>query len=131
MLGPKGSVETDRSCYWWSLLATTVQFEPYSARKISKNTKWTTQFHLLERQCAISRCNKQRCLNETNVVGARMESPGFIGSFLVNTARTTRYTLLEEVQKFVDEWIDSKNKYFYRRGLHLLPKRWTKVVENR
>lgn len=43
----------------------------------------------------------------------------------------TRFSNVKEVQKFVDEWIDSKNKYFYRRGFHLLPERWTKVVENR
>ncbi|EZA48043.1 hypothetical protein X777_14316 [Ooceraea biroi] len=33
----------------------------------------------------------------------------------------------EEVRKFVDEWINSKEESFYR---HLLPERWEKVIEN-
>lgn len=34
----------------------------------------------------------------------------------------------EEVKKWVDSWFASKDESFYRRGIHLLPERWEKVV---
>lgn len=33
-----------------------------------------------------------------------------------------------EVTKWVAEWINSKNKPFYRHGIQLLPERWEKVI---
>jgi len=35
----------------------------------------------------------------------------------------------EEVRKFVKNWINSKEESFYR-GIHFLPERWEKVIEN-
>jgi len=28
----------------------------------------------------------------------------------------------------IDDWIASKNEAFFRRGIHMLPERWEKVV---
>ncbi|KMQ92519.1 transposase [Lasius niger] len=42
----------------------------------------------------------------------------------------THFSSYEEVQKWVDEWIASKDIAFYRHGIALLPERWEKVVEN-
>lgn len=40
----------------------------------------------------------------------------------------THFRKVEEVQKWVDDWIASKPTEFFRRGIHLLPERWEKVV---
>ncbi|EFN81423.1 hypothetical protein EAI_02874, partial [Harpegnathos saltator] len=29
-----------------------------------------------------------------------------------------------------ENWINSEREFFYYRGIHLLPERWEKVVEN-
>jgi len=42
----------------------------------------------------------------------------------------THFFTYEEVQKWMDEWIASKDITFYHHGIVLLPKRWEKVVEN-
>jgi len=42
----------------------------------------------------------------------------------------TYFSNYEEVQKWMDEWIASKDIAFYRRGITLLPEKWEKVVEN-
>jgi histone-lysine N-methyltransferase SETMAR len=36
----------------------------------------------------------------------------------------------EEIKKWLDEWIASKQEEFFYRGIHLLPERWAKVVAN-
>ena len=42
----------------------------------------------------------------------------------------TRFGNVEEVQKFIDNFIQSKSKDFFHRGIHLLSERWEKVVKN-
>ena len=34
----------------------------------------------------------------------------------------------KEAKKWIDSWIASKDMYFFRRRIHILPKRWEKVV---
>lgn len=41
-----------------------------------------------------------------------------------------RFHSFEETEKWVDSWIASKDKSFFRRGIQLLPERWEKVVSN-
>ncbi|EGI62127.1 Mariner Mos1 transposase, partial [Acromyrmex echinatior] len=36
----------------------------------------------------------------------------------------------EDVEKWVSEWIASKNESFFRRGIRLLLERWEKVIAN-
>ena len=36
----------------------------------------------------------------------------------------------EDIQKWLDSWIASKDELFYRDGFRALPKRWAKVVAN-
>jgi len=36
----------------------------------------------------------------------------------------------EEIQKWMNEWISSKDIAFYHRGIVRLPERWEKIVEN-
>jgi len=40
----------------------------------------------------------------------------------------THFRNYEDVQKWIDEWIASKDQSFYRRGIYLLPKRWKKCI---
>ncbi|KAG5325824.1 MOS1T transposase, partial [Pseudoatta argentina] len=40
-----------------------------------------------------------------------------------------RFHSYEEAQKWIDSWIASK-VMFFRRGIHVLPERWEKVVES-
>ncbi|KAG5325828.1 MOS1T transposase, partial [Pseudoatta argentina] len=40
-----------------------------------------------------------------------------------------RFHSYEEAQKWIDSWIASKDMSFSRRGIHVLPERWSKVVE--
>jgi len=42
----------------------------------------------------------------------------------------THFSSYKEVQKWVDEWIASKDTTFYCRGIALLPERWNKVIAN-
>ncbi|KAG5327098.1 MOS1T transposase, partial [Pseudoatta argentina] len=41
-----------------------------------------------------------------------------------------RFHSYEEAQKWIDSWIVSKDTSFFRRGIHVLPERWSKVVES-
>ncbi|KAG5319173.1 MOS1T transposase, partial [Pseudoatta argentina] len=40
-----------------------------------------------------------------------------------------RFHSYEEAQKWIDSWIASKDMSFFRRGIHVLPEIWSKVVE--
>jgi len=40
----------------------------------------------------------------------------------------TRFRNAEEVQKWIDEWITSKDKSFYRRGIKLLPRDGKRLI---
>jgi [histone H3]-lysine36 N-dimethyltransferase SETMAR len=42
----------------------------------------------------------------------------------------THFSNYVQVQKWMDEWLASKDSSFYRRGIQLLPERWEKVIEN-
>lgn len=39
-----------------------------------------------------------------------------------------RFTSYEDTKNWVDSWITSKDKEFFRRGIRMLPERWEKVV---
>ncbi|KAG5318377.1 MOS1T transposase, partial [Pseudoatta argentina] len=41
-----------------------------------------------------------------------------------------RFHSYEEAQKWIDSWIVSKDMSFFRRGIHVLPERWEKVVSS-
>ncbi|KAG5315660.1 MOS1T transposase, partial [Pseudoatta argentina] len=41
-----------------------------------------------------------------------------------------RFHSYEEAQKWIDSWIASKDMSFFRRGIHVLPEKWSKVVES-
>ncbi|KAG5316036.1 MOS1T transposase, partial [Pseudoatta argentina] len=41
-----------------------------------------------------------------------------------------RFRSYEEAQKWIDSWIASKDMSFFRRGIHVLPERWEKVVSS-
>ena len=34
----------------------------------------------------------------------------------------------EDIKKWLDSWIASKDEHFYRNGIQALPERWAKVV---
>ena len=36
----------------------------------------------------------------------------------------------EDIEKWLDSWIASKDEHFYRNGIRALPERWAKVVAN-
>ena len=38
------------------------------------------------------------------------------------------FTSYEDTKNCIDDWIASKNEAFFRRGIHMLPERWEKVV---
>lgn len=38
------------------------------------------------------------------------------------------FSSYEETKKWVESWIASKDEQFFRRGIHLLPERWEKVI---
>jgi len=50
--------------------------------------------------------------------------------YATRTYGHTHFFCYEEVQKWVDKWIASKDTVLYHRGIALLPERWEKVVEN-
>lgn len=39
-----------------------------------------------------------------------------------------RFTSYQDTKNWVDSWIASKDKEFFRRGIRMLPERWEKVV---
>ncbi|KAG5307599.1 MOS1T transposase, partial [Pseudoatta argentina] len=41
-----------------------------------------------------------------------------------------KFTSYEDCTKWFDSWISSKDEQFFRRGIHSLPERWSKVVES-
>ena len=36
----------------------------------------------------------------------------------------------EDIEKWLDSWIASKDEHFYRNGIRALPERWANVVAN-
>lgn len=40
----------------------------------------------------------------------------------------THFRNYEDVRKWIDEWIASKDQSFYRSGIHLLLQRWEKCI---
>jgi len=38
------------------------------------------------------------------------------------------FTSYEDIKNCIDDWIASKNEVFFRRGIHMLPERWEKIV---
>lgn len=40
------------------------------------------------------------------------------------------FNSFEDVKKWVDEWIASKDESFFRRGIRMLPERWEKIIAN-
>jgi len=38
------------------------------------------------------------------------------------------FTSYEDTKNCIDDWIASKDEMFFRRGTHMLPERWKKVV---
>ena len=41
-----------------------------------------------------------------------------------------RFRNAEEVRKWVDEWIASKDEDFFKRGINKLPRRWEEIITN-
>lgn len=41
-----------------------------------------------------------------------------------------QFNSYEDIEKWLDLWITSKDEHFYREGIRALPKRWEKVVTN-
>ncbi|KAG5325834.1 MOS1T transposase, partial [Pseudoatta argentina] len=41
-----------------------------------------------------------------------------------------KFTSYEDCTKWFDSWISFKDEQFFRRGIHSLPERWSKVVES-
>ena len=41
-----------------------------------------------------------------------------------------QFRLYEDIEKWLDSWIVSKDKHFYRSDIQALPERWSKVVAN-
>lgn len=48
-----------------------------------------------------------------------------------NTLKDTHFYDFKKVQKFVKNWINSKEESFYRRKIHLLPERWGRIIKNK
>jgi len=38
------------------------------------------------------------------------------------------FTSYEDTKNCIDDWIASKDEAFFRRGIHMLPERWEKIV---
>jgi len=38
------------------------------------------------------------------------------------------FTSYEDTKNCIDDWKASKDEAFFRRGIHMLPERWEKVV---
>lgn len=45
-----------------------------------------------------------------------------------NDLTNVRFHSYEEIEKWLDDWIASKNEDFFKQGIRKLPERWTKVV---
>ena len=43
--------------------------------------------------------------------------------------RRIHFTSYEEAKNWVDSWIALKDEGFFKRDIHMLPERWSKVVE--
>ncbi|KAG5325245.1 MOS1T transposase, partial [Pseudoatta argentina] len=65
--------------------------------------------------------NKQ--LQESNNANVKL------GHMFEERLADRRFHSYEEAQKWIDSWIASKDMSFFRRGIHVLPERWSKVVE--
>jgi hypothetical protein len=39
-----------------------------------------------------------------------------------------RFSSYEDIKKWLDSWIASKDDTFFRRGIHQLPEQWEKII---
>jgi len=39
-----------------------------------------------------------------------------------------RFKTYEEIKKWLDKWIVSKDEYFFYHKIHLLPEKWKKII---
>jgi hypothetical protein len=49
---------------------------------------------------------------------------------MAHTLTVEHFNSYESVEKWVSDWIASKDESFFRRGICLLPERWKKVMSN-
>ena len=49
---------------------------------------------------------------------------------MVHSLADHQFRSYEDIEKWLDSWIASKDEYFYRNGIRALPERWAKVVAN-
>ncbi|CAK9818802.1 Mariner Mos1 transposase [Anthophora plagiata] len=49
---------------------------------------------------------------------------------MVHALAEKRFNSYEDIEKWISDWITSKDKSFLRRGIHLLPEKWEKVIAN-
>ena len=54
----------------------------------------------------------------------------YLFRLMQNDLADTRFRNVEEVRKWVDNWLASKPSSFYREGITKLPERWEKVISN-
>ena len=47
-----------------------------------------------------------------------------------NALMDTEFETFEDVKKFVDNFIASKDHTFFSEGIHMLPGRWRKVIDS-
>lgn len=52
----------------------------------------------------------------------------YLFSSMGHALNDSRFNSYEEVQKWLDDWIASKNENFFWRGIHKLPERWERCV---
>ena len=49
---------------------------------------------------------------------------------MVHGLADQQFRSYEDIEKWLDSWIASKDEHFYRNGIQALPTRWAKVVAN-
>uniref|UniRef100_A0A914EJN8 Mos1 transposase HTH domain-containing protein n=1 Tax=Acrobeloides nanus TaxID=290746 RepID=A0A914EJN8_9BILA len=90
--------------------------------KVDKTTVWRWLSKFRNNQMEITdkkHAGRPREVDRVAVVNAVEAHPSM----------TTRITI-EEMRESLTEFFDSKNRDWYRRGIHRLEEQWQKVIEN-
>jgi len=86
-----------------------VTFCNLSQNKPTSNVGWKVLFHPL--------CSSDLPLSDYHLFRS-----------MTHGLSEQHYSSYGETKKWVDSWIASKDEQSFRRGIHLLPERWEKVI---
>ncbi|KAG5325741.1 MOS1T transposase, partial [Pseudoatta argentina] len=99
-------------------------------RIVTGDEKWIHYDNPKRRKCKTSKNLKWEVLPHPPYSPDIAPSDFHLFRSMAHGLADRRFHSYEDAQKWIDSWIASKDMSFFRRGIHVLPERWEKVVSS-